>query len=313
MAAAEATLRAAQEAGFDTEGATTEAVAAVARQMDAAAASASAQRTAADERQAELVAKLLSAGDEIVTAQHVGREAATRAVRAEATVKALREQLADVAEEAGECRRKFDEERDRAEAAATDAGEARRGCEAATAAREGLEWQLQVAKEIETRLSTDLSHANKAVAHMREALDDAKASGFDSGGSNSSLSLDSGRQLSRAQPISGLSVDSGHQLSAFQPISDGGGGNGVLGGDGAPGERHGTKRPPPVTTRGLDIDDEVAALLKTAAVYAGGANSSVASTSALGASSMRNDGTVAGSIGRGGFTIDSLLQVGFRV
>ena len=92
-------------------------------------------------------------------------------------MKALREQLTDAVEEAAECRRKFDAEWDRAEAAETAANEARRERKDATAARENLEWQLQVAKETESRLNTELSHANKAVANMREALDDAAAAG----------------------------------------------------------------------------------------------------------------------------------------
>ncbi len=57
------------------------------------------------------------------------------------------------------------------------AGEERRECEEATAARENLEWQLQVSKEAEARLTVELSHANKAVLNMWEALEDARGGG----------------------------------------------------------------------------------------------------------------------------------------
>jgi hypothetical protein len=50
----------------------------------------------------------------------------------------------------------------------------------------------------------------------------------------SGLSLDGGRKLCATQPISGLTLDGGRQLSAAQPISDGGSisGAGVVGGGG---------------------------------------------------------------------------------
>jgi hypothetical protein len=57
---------------------------------------------------------------------------------------ALREQLADSAEEAAECRRQYDAEWDRAEAAKAVAKESTRECSEATAARESLEWRLEV-------------------------------------------------------------------------------------------------------------------------------------------------------------------------
>jgi DnaJ-domain-containing protein 1 len=65
-------LRAAEEADYDTEGQTTEAVATVTRQLEAAVSAARAERAAAEERVAELNAKVRSSQDDVAKALQAG-------------------------------------------------------------------------------------------------------------------------------------------------------------------------------------------------------------------------------------------------
>ena len=180
-AAVTAELRALQRAGADAkydddEGSGgTEHISALARQMEAAVSSARAERSAAEAKEAELVERANAARRETEAATSAVRDANARAIKAEATVRALREQLSEQLSEAAECRRKFEAEAGRADSATAEAEAARRERDEAMSMRETLEWQLQVARETEARLTVELSHANKAVANMREALEEAAA------------------------------------------------------------------------------------------------------------------------------------------